>query len=86
MDRIIITDVEYVKENILNITFNNDMKFDVNFDEILELPAFLDLKPKDNFIQFGLVNGTLEWYNGADLAPEYIYKLALKQNKNTILT
>lgn len=28
----------------------------------------------DNFIQFALTDWTLEWYNGVDFAPEYLYE------------
>ena len=31
----------------------------------------LDLR---NFVQFGLTHWALEWYNGADFAPDYLYR------------
>ena len=33
-----------------------------------------DLKDPDKFIQFGLNHWTLEWYNGIDFAPDFLYR------------
>ncbi len=31
--------------------------------------------PEINFIQYGLNRVTIEWANGADLAPEFLYEI-----------
>jgi hypothetical protein len=76
-----IIDVEYLESHILQITFNNGEKYDVDFKDQFNGKAYQDLKSLDNFKQFGLIRGTLEWYNQADFAPEYLYQLAVNQNK-----
>ena len=42
------------------------------FAASLKYPAFAELKDKKKFVQFGL-DQTIFWYNGADIAPEYLY-------------
>ena len=32
------------------------------------------VKDLRNFVQFGLTHWALEWYNGADFAPDYLYR------------
>jgi hypothetical protein len=76
-----IIDVEYIEGYRLFLSFNNGETLNVDLEEHLDTPAFTDLKNLENFKQFGLVRGTLEWYNHADFAPEFLYKLAIQQNK-----
>lgn len=42
-------------------------------DEMLEFRE--PLHDKDKFIQFGLTDWTLEWHNGVDFAPEFLYEI-----------
>ena len=44
----------------------------VDLQPLLKYPAFAELKDKKKFVQFGL-DQTIFWYNGADIAPEYLY-------------
>lgn len=37
--------------------------------------VFGELLDKDKFIQYGLTRVTIEWVNGADLAPEFLYEI-----------
>ena len=41
----------------------------------LEGEVFGELRDLDKFIQFGLTRVTIEWANGADLAPEFLYEI-----------
>jgi len=43
--------------------------------------VFNPLKDKNNFRKFSIVFNTIEWENGADFAPEYLYELAKYQNQ-----
>jgi hypothetical protein len=45
----------------------------VDLTPLLAYPAFVDLKDKQQFIQFGL-DDTIFWANGADIAPEYLFE------------
>ena len=35
--------------------------------------VFGELLDKDKFVQYGLTRNTIEWANGADLAPEFLF-------------
>lgn len=37
--------------------------------------VFGELLDKEKFIQYGLPPPTIEWANGADLAPEFLYEI-----------
>jgi hypothetical protein len=37
--------------------------------------VFGALRDKEQFIQYALTPVTIEWANGADLAPEYLYEI-----------
>ena len=38
-------------------------------------PQLGELLDKDKFIQYGLTHTTIEWANGADLAPEFLHEI-----------
>lgn len=43
--------------------------------------VFMPLKDKSKFMKFSIVFNTIEWENGADFAPEYLYDLAIQHQK-----
>jgi hypothetical protein len=51
----------------------------VDLSEELSGPVFEPLRDIDYFKQFQCVGSTLEWSNGADFAPEFLYQLAQSQ-------
>ena len=65
IDLIRVTGVEYVKGYTMRLEFSNGK---------VKLVNFLPLKDLRNFVQFGLTHWALEWYNGADFAPDYLYR------------
>lgn len=75
-----ISDAEYIGGYQLELTFNNGEVLKVDLQNNLNGKAFKALQDPKMFTQFGLINGTLEWVNGADIAPEHLYELALRQN------
>ncbi|MEQ8336743.1 MAG: DUF2442 domain-containing protein [Cyclobacteriaceae bacterium] len=75
-----VTDVEYIQGYILDLTFNNGEVYRVDLIELTKKPAYSKLKSKEYFKQFGLVRGTLEWMDNLDVAPEFLYDLALSQS------
>jgi len=70
-----VTDVEYLQDYIMRLEFSDGMQKQIDFYPLLKGKLFEPLKDKNNFIQFGLNHWTIEWANGADLAPEFLYKL-----------
>ena len=74
MDEILwITKAEYANEYKLLLTFSNDVTKLVDLKDRLYGEVFEPLKDMEKFKQFKLSDWTVEWYNGADFAPEYLY-------------
>ena len=70
-----VIDVDYIKDYELFITFNDGSKKIVNLKPYLTGEVFGELLDKDKFVQYGLTRITIEWANGADLAPEFLYEI-----------
>ncbi len=70
-----VTDVEYLKDYTLMLSFNDGVKKIVDLAPYLTGDVFGPLRDKYLFIQFALTPITLEWANGADLAPEFLYEI-----------
>jgi len=75
MELLRVVDVEYIKDFTMRLEFSNGDVKTVDFLPLLHGDVFEPLKDKGNFIQFGLTHWTLEWYNGADFAPDYLYEM-----------
>ncbi len=70
-----VIDVDYMGDYTLSLTFNNGEKRIADLKPYLHGEVFGELLDKDNFIQYGLTTVTIEWANGADLAPEFLYEI-----------
>ena len=70
-----ITDVDYLGDYTLALTFNNDEKRVCNLKPYLSGEVFGELLDKCKFIQYGLTHDTIEWANGADFAPKFLYDI-----------
>ncbi len=70
-----ITDVDYVKDYTLALTFSDGVKKVVDLKPHLVGEVFSPLLNLDNFRQYGLNHWTIEWSSGADLAPEFLYSI-----------
>lgn len=77
-----VTDVEYIQDYLLDLSFSNGEVYRVDLKILTEKPAYYKLKSIALFKQFGLVRGTLEWIDNLDVAPEFLYDVALKQSPN----
>jgi hypothetical protein len=71
-----VTKAEYADEYKLLLTFNNNVTKLVDLKNSLYGEVFEPLKDIEKFIQFELSVWTVEWYNGADFAPEYLFELS----------
>lgn len=67
--------VDYIKEYELLVTFSDGKKKIVDLMPYLTGEVFGELLDRDKFIQYGLTRVTIEWANGADLAPEFLYEI-----------
>ena len=70
-----VTNAEYANEYKLLLTFNNGVTKLVDLKSSLYGEVFEPLKDIVNFKQFKLSDWSVEWYNGADFAPEYLFAL-----------
>ena len=71
---LLVIDVDNIKDYELLITFNDHSKKKVDLKPFLTGEVFGELLDKSKFIQYGLTRNTIEWANGADLAPEFLYE------------
>ena len=69
-----VVDVEYLHDYLMDLEFSNGKRRIVDFKPLLVGKTRQPLLDMDNFIQFALTEWTLEWYNGVDFAPEYLYE------------
>ena len=70
-----VQDVDYQGDYRLALTFNDGIRKVVNLEPHLKGEVFGALRDKEQFIQYALTPITIEWANGADLAPEYLYEI-----------
>ena len=70
-----VTDVDYVKDYTLLLTFNDGVRKECDLRPYLTGEVFGELLDRNKFVQFGLTKYTIEWANGADLAPEFLYDI-----------
>ncbi len=70
-----ILDVDYMGEYKLRIKFSDGVTKLVDLKPYLTGEVFGELLDKSKFIQYGLTCVTIEWANGADLAPEFLYEI-----------
>lgn len=70
-----VVGVEYIKDYIMQLEFSNGKTKEIDFLPLLKGKMYEPLKDKKMFIQFALTSWTLEWVNGADFAPEYLYEI-----------
>ncbi|WP_051906681.1 MULTISPECIES: DUF2442 domain-containing protein [unclassified Sulfurospirillum] len=66
----------YLGEFSLEVTFNEAMVRLVDLSNELEGEIFEPLKNQDYFQNFHINTNTLEWDNGADFAPEYLFLIS----------
>lgn len=70
-----IVDVDYVGGYELLIAFSDGVRKRVDLKPYLTGKVFGELLDPAKFVQYGLTRVTIEWANGADLAPEFLYEI-----------
>jgi len=73
MSLIWITNANYLKDYQIELEFNNNKKGVVDFTNILDKKIFEPLKDTNTFKNFKLNSWTIEWENGADFSPEFLF-------------
>ena len=69
-----IIKAEYISVYKLRLWFNNGAVKDVDLSDSLRGNVFVPLQDKEFFKRFSIRFNTIEWENGADFAPEYLYE------------
>ena len=69
-----IKKAEYLSEYKIRLWFNNRAVKDVDLSDSLKGNVFVPLQDKEYFKRFTIRFNTIEWENGADFAPEYLYE------------
>jgi len=70
-----VIEAQYLENYKLNLKFNNNEIKQVNLKDELYGEIFEPLKDIKNFKNFFISHNTVEWNNGADFAPEFLYKI-----------
>ena len=72
-----VVSVEYLDNYQLKLTFNNGIERIVDLEQELYGEIFEPLKDKSLFQKVFVTSRTIEWPNGADFAPEFLFEIAL---------
>lgn len=74
-DLLQIEDVDHLHDYVLRLKFSNGETRDVDMAPILHSsPSYSELLAPSSFMCFALMPwGVLEWYNGVDFDPLYLY-------------
>ncbi len=77
-----VTATKYLQGYKVHLVFNDGRQGTADLSDSLDGPVFEPLKDKKYFAQLKLDQelDTITWPNGADLAPEYLYFLAFKED------
>ncbi len=79
-----VIDVDYIKDYELLLTFSDGCRRKVDLKPYLTGDVFGELLDKGKFIQYGLTRTTIEWANGADLAPEFLYEIGTEALESAV--
>ena len=78
MNAIWVTEAKYIRAYSIYLKFNDGMEGIIDFKTLLNGKIFQPLKNVEFFKEFILNPWTLEWPNGADFAPEFLYEKVLE--------
>jgi len=79
-----VTNVKYLKDYKLMLTFNNGVSGIVDLESELYGEIFEPLRDKKLFQQVFLTSRTIEWPNSADFAPEFLLERVLFEQTVTV--
>ena len=76
-----VKNAHYIKDFKLLLEFNNGVEMTVDLENELNGTVFIPLKDMEYFKRFSIHFNTVEWENGADFAPEFLFQIGKQQNK-----
>jgi len=68
-----IISADYLEDYKIELKFNDGLEKRIDLEKELYGEIFEPLKNMDYFKNFSLNHFTIEWPNGADFAPEFLY-------------
>ena len=74
---IAVTKADYLDGYRVKLLFNNGETRIVDLSQSLNGTVFAPLKDLEFFKRFTIKFNTIEWENGADFAPEYLYEIGV---------
>lgn len=79
-----VTNVLYLKDYQLRLEFNDGKVKDLDLKDELYGEIFEPLKDMEFFktVYVNTATGTIEWPNGADFAPEFLYETGQEVRKS----
>jgi len=72
-----VSQADYLDNYRIKLIFNNGKKKIVDLQNELKGSVYEPLRQLDYFKKFQLKYNTIEWDNGADYAPEYLYIIGI---------
>ena len=78
-----ITSVQYIADYKLKLRFNDGVEGMVDLEPELYGEIFEPLRDQSLFQQVYLTSRTIEWPNGADFAPEFLFSITECTKKAT---
>ena len=72
-----VTKADYLDGYRVKLLFNNGETRIVDLSQHLNGTVFAPLKDLEFFKRFTIKFNTIEWENGADFAPEYLYEIGV---------
>lgn len=83
-DLLQVVSAKYLHDKVIHMKFNNNEEFDLDLTPMIENDRIGIFKPlkKNEFFKKFKVDFTLCWEHDIDVAPEYLYFLAHKNDKN----
>lgn len=80
-----VTSIEYLHNYVYWIEFENGVNGEVSFNEYVNSGVIFEPFNDLSFFQTAKIEGgTISWSNGADIAPETLYKKVLMQEQNIV--
>ena len=70
-----VVKADYLEDYKIKLLFNDGLSKTVDLENELHGEVFEPLKDKSFFKDFKISFNTIEWKNGADIAPEYLYEI-----------
>ncbi len=77
-----VIEAKYIEDYKIEFTFNDGKTKIIDFEDLLWGEIFEPLKSIDYFRKFRLNSFTIEWENGADFAPEFLYEYGETKKKS----